>query len=90
MDPTFDQEFLSTLASLKSKDPKIYDKGVKFFEKVNKQIEAGNSDDGGDDSEDSKQKSKEKKTKPVTLKDYERQIILEKAGKFVDGKFNLC
>ncbi|XP_005191953.2 protein KRI1 homolog [Musca domestica] len=84
LDPTFDQEFLSTLASLKSKDPKIYDKGVKFFEKVNKQIEAGNSDDGGDDSEDGKQKSKEKKTKPVTLKDYERQIILEKGGKFVD------
>ncbi|XP_073838407.1 protein KRI1 homolog [Musca autumnalis] len=85
LDPTFDQEFLSTLASLKSKDPKIYDKQVKFFEKVNKQIgEDGSEDDGGGSGDEKNKVGKQKKNKPVTLKDYERKIILEKGGKFVD------
>ncbi|XP_075161308.1 protein KRI1 homolog [Haematobia irritans] len=81
LDPTFDQEFLSTLASLKSKDPKIYDKNTKFFEKVNKNIENVPDVDGDSNAKSGR---KEKKLKPVTLKDYERKIILEKGGKFVD------
>lgn len=32
LNPKFDQEFYKTLASLKQKDPKIYDNNVKFFE----------------------------------------------------------
>lgn len=86
MNPQFDQEFFKTLASLKSKDPVIYDRKTKFFESVNK---------GGDDENDDGNKNNaietlprshlEKKSKPITLKDYERNIILERGGKFEDG-----
>uniref|UniRef100_A0A1I8PYP8 Protein KRI1 homolog n=1 Tax=Stomoxys calcitrans TaxID=35570 RepID=A0A1I8PYP8_STOCA len=83
LDPTFDQEFLSTLASLKSKNPIIYDKKVKFFEKVNN--DPDNKSDEKDESViEPNWKKKERKAKPVTLKDYERKVILEKGGKFVD------
>ncbi|XP_037948729.1 protein KRI1 homolog [Teleopsis dalmanni] len=68
-DTKFDEEFFKTLASLKSKDPSIYDKNTRFFDHLDS------------DSEETK---KEKKSKPVTLKDYERTIILEKGGKFED------
>lgn len=76
------------MSSLKSKDPTIYDKNIQFFEKVNKAVddEDSNSDADDDDGDQSKIKKKDKKTKPITLKDYERKIILEKGGKFVDGK----
>ncbi|XP_037817874.1 protein KRI1 homolog [Lucilia sericata] len=76
LDPSFDQDFLKTLASLKSKDPAIYDKNTKFF----KQEENDEDDSAGEEGKS----NKEKKSKPVTLKDYERKIILEKGGKFVD------
>ncbi|EDW73443.1 uncharacterized protein Dwil_GK16643 [Drosophila willistoni] len=77
-DVKFDQEFFKTLSSLKSKDPKIYDKETKFF----------NDEDGDDDEEDADEeddvsgKKKVKKSKPVTLKDYERKVILENNGRF--------
>lgn len=78
LDPSFDQDFLKTLASLKSKDPAIYDKNSKFFKDADSSSDSSN--------EDTKASRKEKKSKPVTLKDYERKIILEKGGIFVDGK----
>lgn len=81
LDPSFDQDFLKTLASLKSKDPSIYDKNIKFF----KNEESGDETEQNDESKINK--TKEKKSKPVTLKDYERNIILEKGGKFIDGKY---
>lgn len=77
LDPSFDQDFLKTLASLKSKDPAIYDKNTKFFKHEE-------SEEESDEEEGKEKKNKEKKQKPVTLKDYERKIILEKGGKFVD------
>ncbi|XP_065361488.1 protein KRI1 homolog [Calliphora vicina] len=77
LDPSFDQHFLKTLASLKSKDPAIYDKSTKFFKNVE-------TDDDSDGEDEKSNTNKEKKSKPVTLKDYERKIILEKGGKFVD------
>ncbi|XP_017096391.2 protein KRI1 homolog [Drosophila bipectinata] len=73
VDPRFDQDFFKTLSSLKSKDPRIYDKGTRFFNE-------SSSDDEENEGE-SKQK-KNKKLKPVTLKDYERKVILEHNGKF--------
>lgn len=79
LDPLFDQDFLKTLASLKSKDPAIYDKKTKFFK--NEESEPSSDDDVAKSS-----KNKDIKSKPVTLKDYERKIILEKGGKFDDGK----
>ncbi|XP_036337731.1 protein KRI1 homolog [Rhagoletis pomonella] len=76
-DPKFDQEFLKTLASLKSKDPAIYDKSTKFFQALNEDTESG-------DGEGKQNVQKDKHSKPITLKDYERQIILDKGGKFED------
>ncbi|EDV38837.1 uncharacterized protein Dana_GF25002 [Drosophila ananassae] len=73
VDPRFDQDFFKTLSSLKSKDPRIYDKDARFFNE-------SSSEDEENDGE-SKQK-KTKKLKPVTLKDYERKVILEHNGKF--------
>ncbi|CAD7003111.1 protein KRI1 homolog [Ceratitis capitata] len=75
VDMKFDQEFLKTLASLKSKDPTIYDKNTQFFQALN---------DNSNESEDKTDISKNKRSKPITLKDYERQIILDKGGKFED------
>lgn len=74
VDVKFDQEFFKTLASLKSKDPRIYDNDTRFFDMTD-----------GDESDDIEKGSpikKPSKTKPVTLKDYERKVILEHNGKF--------
>ncbi|KAH8364320.1 hypothetical protein KR084_005889 [Drosophila pseudotakahashii] len=72
VDPKFDQDFFKTLSSLKSRDPRIYDKGTRFFDE-------SSSEEEDKDGESSKKK---KKSKPVTLKDYERKVILEHNGKF--------
>lgn len=66
----FDEEFFKTLASLKSKNPEIYDKNTKFFKDIGSDDEVGNK--------------KEKKKKAMTIKDYERKVILEKGGKYED------
>lgn len=75
VDVKFDQEFFKTLASLKSKDPKIYDKETRFFD---------DEEDEEGDGQDAEGSSKKRtiKSKPVTLKDYERKVILEHNGKF--------
>ncbi|XP_046546653.1 protein KRI1 homolog [Haliotis rubra] len=57
--------WLKTLSALKNKDPKIYQKDVKFY---------------SSDEEGSSGKEKKKKDKPLYLKDYERKLILEKQG----------
>lgn len=63
MDEINEKDFLKTLACLKSKDPKIYQKDVKFFEDKK--------------PEELKKKEKKKKDEPLTLKDYERKLLLE-------------
>lgn len=65
--PKFDKEFYKTLASLKQKDPKIYDKNVNFFETVD--IAHG---DG----------TIPKKSKTLTVKEYEHKMLMEKNGIF--------
>lgn len=40
-DPAFDEEFFKTLASLKSKDPKIYAKDTKFFQSATSKETSG-------------------------------------------------
>lgn len=92
INPAFDQEFLKAMACLKRKDPSMYDKNTKFFDD---QTSGNNTDqdmensDGSNDNEEKphslNNKFKNKKDKPITLKDYERQVILEKEGKFEDG-----
>lgn len=91
INPEFDHEFLKAMACLKRKHPSMYDKNTRFFD---------NESNSADDSKDCDHKAgREKKAllankkstdkykdKPITLKDYERQVILEKEGKFEDGK----
>ncbi|XP_045158400.2 protein KRI1 homolog [Mercenaria mercenaria] len=62
-----ERDWLRTLSALKSKDPRIYQKDVKFYH------------DDKDESGDNK-KSKKTKDKPMFLKDYERKVLLEKGG----------
>lgn len=67
-----EKTFLKTLSSLKSKDPKIYDENVKFF------------NEEPITSKDDKSSITDKKEKPLYLRDYERKIILEKNGILTD------
>lgn len=65
-----EKKFFKTLSCLKNKDPRIYDQNVRFF----------------DESDSTAvKKSKEKKDKPVFIKDYERNLLLEKGGEVSDS-----
>lgn len=68
-----EKKFYKTLACLKNKDPKIYDEKVKFFDEVSE-----NPEDSG-----AKKSSKEKK---LFLRDYERQMVVERGGKLSDSE----
>ncbi|XP_014212934.1 protein KRI1 homolog [Copidosoma floridanum] len=68
----FEKSFYKTLACLKKKDPKIYNENVKFFDNVT--ISKDES------------KPKKKKEKPMTLRDYEREIIVKKGGRLSDSE----
>lgn len=65
-----EKKFFKTLSCLKNKGPRIYDKNVRFF-------------DESDVIEQPKKKGK--KEKPVFIKDYERQLLLEKGGQISDS-----
>uniref|UniRef100_A0A6J0TG90 Protein KRI1 homolog n=1 Tax=Pogona vitticeps TaxID=103695 RepID=A0A6J0TG90_9SAUR len=73
LDPKLDRVFYSTLAMLKKKDPRIYQKDVTFYSK-----------EDSSSASDSEKKTPKKKEKPMFLKDYERKVILEKGGKYED------
>lgn len=73
----FDKDFYKTLASLKNKDPKIYEQDVTFFNDTNKAQELHS---------EKKSTNKSKKEKAVYLRDYERKIILEREGKYSDSE----
>ena len=63
-----EKDFLITLASLKSKDSKLYDGSTSFFQNT---------------STDSAEKNTSAKLeKPMTLVDLERQVITQKGGEF--------
>jgi len=64
--PQLERDFLRTLALIKKKDPKIYEKDAKFYEE--------------EDDNETESTTKVKK-KPIYLKDYERQRLLERGLK---------
>ncbi|KAJ8406855.1 hypothetical protein AAFF_G00297710 [Aldrovandia affinis] len=73
LDPRLEKDFYRTLSLLKKKDPKIYQHDATFYAA---QESAGDSDDQPSTSK--------KRVKPMFLKDYERQVILERGGKYED------
>ncbi|XP_043284643.1 protein KRI1 homolog [Venturia canescens] len=68
-----EKKFYKTLACLKNKDPKIYDEKVTFFDEISKNPEESSN----------KKSSKEKK---LFLRDYEREIVVQRGGKFSDSE----
>lgn len=63
-----------TLACLKSGDPSTFDEKVKSFNDIEKPETSENAK--------RKEKGKSRKEKPLSLRDYERKIILERNGQF--------
>uniref|UniRef100_A0A182MWL2 Protein KRI1 homolog n=1 Tax=Anopheles culicifacies TaxID=139723 RepID=A0A182MWL2_9DIPT len=71
VDPEFDKEFFRTLAFLKRKDKNKYKEQQTFFENVKPVEEVALT-------------KRQHKEKPMTVKDYERKVMLEKGGVFED------
>ncbi|XP_067170776.1 protein KRI1 homolog [Apteryx mantelli] len=71
VDPRLERDFYRTLALLKTKDPRIYQKDATFYSQE-------------DSSTESDAEQWERLEKPMYLKDYERKVMLEKEGKYVD------
>ncbi|KAL2002910.1 hypothetical protein VTN02DRAFT_5564 [Thermoascus thermophilus] len=61
-----DSEIMATLNAIKSKDPRIYQKDVTFYSKI--------------DEEDEQQDESKKKEKPMFLRDYHRENYLSGAA----------
>uniref|UniRef100_A0A8C8SEF7 Protein KRI1 homolog n=1 Tax=Pelusios castaneus TaxID=367368 RepID=A0A8C8SEF7_9SAUR len=78
LDPQQDRDFYRTLALLKTKDPRIYQKDATFYSQ-------------GDSSSDSGREAAapERKEKPMYLKDYERKVVLEKPQESLLGRCRL-
>ena len=76
-----EKEWLQTLSALKHRDPKIYDKNTTFYAD-------SSSDSEGKNHLKSKSEGRKssKKTKPYLLKDYERDLIVEKEGKLSESE----
>ncbi|XP_050073870.1 protein KRI1 homolog [Anopheles maculipalpis] len=71
VDPDFDKEFFRTLAFLKRKDKDKYTERQTFFENVKPIEEVALT-------------KRHHKEKPMTVKDYERKVMLERGGVFED------
>ena len=65
-----ERDFFKTLASLKNKDPKIYDGKTAFFK------------ESKDDKSPKKSSKKDRDSGPMFLGDLERKVMTEKGGRF--------
>lgn len=72
-----EKDFFKTLACLKNKDPRIYDENVRFFD-----------DENNDSTKNTIKNSTKNRKSSVYLKDYERNLILEKGGILSDEEDN--
>ncbi|XP_044577993.1 protein KRI1 homolog [Cotesia glomerata] len=75
-----DKQIFKTLAYLKKKDPKIYDSNVEFFPPA----KAEDAEEGS--SNQNEKKKKTEKNEKMTLRDYERKILVENGGIFSDDE----
>nr|XP_032636338.1 protein KRI1 homolog isoform X1 [Chelonoidis abingdonii] len=75
LDPLQDRNFYRTLALLKTKDPRIYQKDATFYSQADSLSESGRE-----------AAAPKRKEKPMYLKDYERKMILEKEGKYEEDE----
>ena len=74
--PAIDSQILRTIAAIQTKDPKVYDSSKKFFK--DEDLEKAR-----EEALKKKQEAAEEKTKKkvqFTLKDYERQVLLDHGG----------
>ena len=69
MSTTLDLDIVKTINAIRKKDPRIYDKNVKFFDEDN--------DDDDDDDDDEKNSSDKKSSKKQTFKDVLRSQLLK-------------
>uniref|UniRef100_H2YGX2 Protein KRI1 homolog n=1 Tax=Ciona savignyi TaxID=51511 RepID=H2YGX2_CIOSA len=77
INPRLEKDFFNTLAILKRKDKEIYDKDKNFFKESPEHL-------SDNDSSDSGVHENRKTEKPFLLRDYERKVVLEKAGCYED------
>ncbi|KAI8984084.1 KRI1-like family C-terminal-domain-containing protein [Mycotypha africana] len=70
--PAVDSQILKTIAAIRSKDPRVYQKDARFFN--------NDSNDSVVATKADKKQKKQKEDAPLTLKDYERKMLLEHGG----------